>query len=218
MERVDNGDQAAAKTLRILTPLIKFRACRDNIAVATASMEVRGGNGFIEDWVNPRLVRDAHTGVLWEGTSSIVALDVTTRAVAKNRAHEALAEALHDLMDDADDIPGQFRGELSAVVDKASAFADEVAADPENEPYARQATNALYHAMTAVLLAREGALIAAETGDARRTLLARLVIDHRLNARDPMSIADKPVEKLAAELLLGDAPASLADVDTVLHA
>ncbi len=155
--------------------------------------------------------------MLWEGTSSIVALDVTTRAVAKNRAHEALADSLHDLLDDTSGIPGQFRGELSGMVDQAVAFADEVAADPENEPYARQATNALYHAMTAVLLAREGALIARETGDARRILLARLVIDQRMRARDPMSVADRPVEKSAAMLLLGDAPAPMDEVEGILR-
>ena len=38
-------------------------------------MEMRGGNGYIEDFVNARLVRDAHLGVLWEGTSNIAALD-----------------------------------------------------------------------------------------------------------------------------------------------
>ena len=80
MERADGGDTVAEGTLRLLTPPIEFRACRDNIAVATAATEVRGGNGFIEDWVNPCLVRDAHTGVSWEGASSTVALDVTTRA------------------------------------------------------------------------------------------------------------------------------------------
>ena len=37
--------------MRILTAVLKFRACRDNIRVATGAMEVRGGNGYIEDWV-----------------------------------------------------------------------------------------------------------------------------------------------------------------------
>jgi hypothetical protein len=62
-------------------------------------MEVRGGNGYIEDWVNGRLVRDAHLGVLWEGTSNINALDVTTRAVAKAGTHETLgaARVLHQV-------------------------------------------------------------------------------------------------------------------------
>jgi len=73
----------AAGILRILTPLLKFRACRDNIPVATGAMEVRGGNGYIEEWVHARLIRDAHIGVLWEGTSNINALDIVTARSAK---------------------------------------------------------------------------------------------------------------------------------------
>jgi len=62
MDRTNAGSKQAESVLRILTPLLKFRACRDNIPVATGSMEVRGGNGYIEEWVNARLVRDAHVG------------------------------------------------------------------------------------------------------------------------------------------------------------
>ena len=53
------GDEEATQLIRILTPLVKFRACRDAISAARASMETRGGNGYIEEWVNARLVRDA---------------------------------------------------------------------------------------------------------------------------------------------------------------
>ncbi len=80
MDRANAGSKQAESALRILTPLLKFRACRDNIPVATGAMEVRGGNGYIEEWVQPRLIRDAHIGVLWEGTSNINALDIVTRA------------------------------------------------------------------------------------------------------------------------------------------
>ncbi len=89
----------AAATLRILTPLLKLRACRDNVRAATAAMEIRGGNGYIEEWANARLVRDAHIGVLWEGTSNMVALDVVTRAAAKENAHLALQRSLHRMLD-----------------------------------------------------------------------------------------------------------------------
>ena len=83
-----------APELRILTGLLKLRACRDNIAVATGAMEARGGNGYIEDWVNPRLIRDAQVGLLWEGTSNINALDVIGRAVGKQqRASGAAIDA-----------------------------------------------------------------------------------------------------------------------------
>jgi acyl-CoA dehydrogenase len=38
-------------------------------------MEMCGGNGYIENQVNALLVRDAQTGLLWEDTSNISALD-----------------------------------------------------------------------------------------------------------------------------------------------
>ena len=56
------GDKDAANLLRILTPVYKFRACRDNIPVASQALEVRGGIGYIEEWVTARLVRDAQIG------------------------------------------------------------------------------------------------------------------------------------------------------------
>lgn len=95
----DAMGRGASAELRILTGLLKLRACRDNIAVATGAMEARGGNGYIEDWVNARLVRDAQVGLLWEGTSNINALDVIGRAVGKTQAHRALQTELHGLLD-----------------------------------------------------------------------------------------------------------------------
>ena len=62
MGRASRADEGAVQLLRIMTPLFKFRACRDNLRVATGAMEMRGGNGYIEDWINPRLVRDAQIG------------------------------------------------------------------------------------------------------------------------------------------------------------
>src|SRR3981189_2264457 len=109
MDRAHAGSQEAESTLRILTPLLKFRACRDNIPVATGAMEVRGGNGYIEEWVQARLGRDRHSGWRWEGTSNINALDIVMRAVGKSRAHRTLAATLQKLLDEAALIPAAFR-------------------------------------------------------------------------------------------------------------
>src|SRR5689334_2505784 len=129
MDRANAGDADAEHILRILTPLLKFRACRDNIPVATGAMEVRGGNGYIEEWVNARLVRDAHIGVLWEGTSNINALDIITRAVGRSRAHLPLAAALTRLLDEATAIPAAFRDRLGKTLDRAVKLAERVAGD-----------------------------------------------------------------------------------------
>ena len=210
MAAADRGEPRAGQLLRILTPLYKFRACRDNLGVATGAMEMRGGNGYIEDWVNPRLVRDAHIGVLWEGTSTINALDVITRAIAKLGADRALAVAGHELLAEATAVPGQFRSRLGGLLDRAVRFAREVAADPAHEKRARLATGALYHAISAVLMTWEAARLGAAGGDARRLLVARLVIEHRLGPTDPMAIPADAWEEPAAALLFADAPVPLA--------
>jgi hypothetical protein len=82
---------------RILTPLIKFRACRDARGVTGDAMEVRGGCGYIEEGSDPRLLRDAHLGSIWEGTSNIVALDVL-RAIRRDGALPALRAHVADLL------------------------------------------------------------------------------------------------------------------------
>ena len=209
-----NDDEAQ---LRILTPLVKYRACRDNVPVATGAMEMRGGNGYIEDWVNAKLIRDAHLGLLWEGTSSVNALDIIRRAVGRERAHTALAAVLRRRLEQAP-IPGQFRGRLAALVDRAVAFADAVAKRPNAEASCRGAASALYHASSAALLAAEGAELGTRGGDARRLILARLVLDHRLENADPFALPDEEWEATTAARLLDDDPLSLSEATALLAA
>ena len=80
LEKADKGDTEAQKLFRIITPLIKFRACRDVRKIAGDAMEIRGGSGYIEEWLDPKILRDAHLGSIWEGTSNIISLD-TIRAL-----------------------------------------------------------------------------------------------------------------------------------------
>jgi acyl-CoA dehydrogenase len=213
MDRANAGVKDAETLLRILTPLLKFRACRDNIPVATGSMEVRGGNGYIEEWVHARLIRDAHVGVLWEGTSNINALDIITRAVAKGRAHEALGATLSKLLDDAPALPPGFRERLRSTLNRALLFAERVAADGALEANARRAASGLYHATSAVLMAWEASHPAV---DARRALLARLVLEHRLSAPDPLEPSAFDWEGDAAELILADRKIAMTEVAGLL--
>ena len=101
---------------------------------------------------------------------------------------------------------GQFRGELSNTVERAFKFAEDVA-QSGNEPLCRQASDALYNATSAVLLACEGAALGGAGGDARRLILSRMVIDHRLSPRDPLSAGGSDEAKIDA--LLDDAPVPL---------
>ena len=214
MATADAMGRGATAELRIMTGLLKLRACRDNIAVATGAMEARGGNGYIEDWVNARLVRDAQVGLLWEGTSNINALDVIGRAVGRAGAHGALHDLLRRRLDEATALPGAFRAQLADAADRAVALADRVA-QTGAETLARQAAAGLYNAASAVMLAWE----AAQPGvDGRRAIIARCVLAHRLSPRDPLAPEENELdwEAQAASWLLGDRPASLAEVAPVL--
>ena len=212
------GDKDAANLLRILTPVYKFRACRDNIPVASAALEVKGGLGYIEEWVTARLVRDAQIGTLWEGTSNINALDVVQRAVGKSGGHKTLSAALKAKYEPSDALPGQYKGLLGATLDRVERFVEAVAADPKQEKRSRLAAGALYHATTAALLAWEGATLGAQGGDARRLLLSRLVIEHRLAPQDPLSLGESGWEEEAINLLLDDAPVPLAKATALVAA
>jgi len=200
---------APEKVLRLLTPVVKYRACRDNVTVATGAMEARGGNGYIEDWPNARLVRDAHLGLIWEGTSNINALDAVQRAVGKIGAHAALRDDLASRLADMPGVPGQFRTRLEGAINGAMGFAEEVAARPENERFCRAAAGKLYHAVTAALFIQEGLRLGAAGGDARRLLLARFVLEHRLQEPNTLSLESQRWEDEAIDLLLDNAPVPL---------
>ncbi len=91
LQRADAGDGAAADTGRLLTPLFKAHGCERARLCATEAMEVRGGNGAIEDWPNSRILRDTYIHSIWEGPGNIMALDVL-RAIAHGAAPAYLAD------------------------------------------------------------------------------------------------------------------------------
>jgi len=179
LDRANQGDATGAKLARIMTPLIKFRACRDARKVTGDAMEVRGGCGYIEEWSDARLVRDAHLGSIWEGTSNIVALDVS-RAISRDDALPALKAHNEELLHGAA-LDAETQSLFAGALDRACAFAADVAAR-KSDVLARQSASALYHITTAIGLARE----AAELRTPHRLDLARMVLTNRLLPRDPL--------------------------------
>jgi acyl-CoA dehydrogenase len=216
LDRAEAGSQDAAALLRILTPTLKFRATRDARKVCGDAMEMRGGIGYIEEFATARLLRDAHLGSIWEGTGNIVALDALKRAVGRHGAEAALAADLHARLDDSASVPQAWRDRLHGLTDRAIVLAREVAGRADGEDEARRATSVLYHVASAVALAWEGSRIHAMRGDARRLLLSRLVVDHRLAATDPFKLTSGGLEHAIASHLLGDRAVSMAAVGELL--
>src|SRR6201991_3677307 len=218
LDRAEAGSQDAAALLRILTPTLKFRATRDARKVCGDALEMRGGIGYIEEFATPRLLRDAHLGSIWEGTGNIVAIDALKRAVGRHGADAALAADLHARLDDSANVPQAWRSRLHELTDRAIGFAREVAGRMDNEAEARRATSLLYHVASAVTLAWEGGRVDAIRGDARRLLLSRMVIDHRVAPSDPFQLTESAAQKAITSHLLGEQAVGMAEVGELLSA
>ncbi|MFY9957364.1 acyl-CoA dehydrogenase family protein [Bradyrhizobium sp.] len=218
LDRAEAGSQDAAALLRILTPILKFRATRDARKVCGDALEMRGGIGYIEEFATSRLLRDAHLGSIWEGTGNIVALDALKRAIGRHGADSALAADLHARLDDSAAVPQAWRDRLRGLTDRTIGFAREVASRADNEAEARRATSLLYHVASAVALAWEGGRIHERRGDARRLLLSRLVVDHRISAGDPFRLTENATQAAIASHLLGERPVGIVEVGELVLA
>jgi alkylation response protein AidB-like acyl-CoA dehydrogenase len=214
LDRADAGSAADRALVRVLTPLAKFWITHRARAVAGEAMSVRGGNGYIEEWPNGRLLRDAHLGAIWEGTSSVVALDVQ-RAVLKDGGLDALAGYAGEQLGTVRE-PGaqacvqQLRAAFDDVRRRADAWPalDDVARELEARPVAER----LYHLFAASLLLAEGRRLAARGGGARKLLAGGLYVRRWLGPSTGPVFSPAALAWLDALVDWGDVPdGALAD-------
>ena len=125
---------------------------------------------------------------------------------------------IRDSLDDSAGVPQTWRSRLHDLADRAIGFAREVAARADNEAEARRATSLLYHVASAVALAWEGGRIHEMRGDARRLLLSRMVIDHRVSSNDPFRLTENALQRAITGHLLGDRAVGIAEVGELLIA
>jgi putative acyl-CoA dehydrogenase len=81
-DRASRGDAAEAALLRLALPAAKFWVCKRAAMITAEALECLGGNGYVEESVMPRLLRDAPLNSIWEGSGNVTALDVL-RALAR---------------------------------------------------------------------------------------------------------------------------------------
>jgi hypothetical protein len=97
-------------------------------------------------------------------------------------------------------------------MDQAVTLASRIA-EGAQESLARAGSSALYNAASAVQLAWEATRPGA---DARRALVARFVLAHRLAPQDPLAPREEEWERPAAARLLEDKAAALQEVAGLL--
>lgn len=79
---------------RLLIALLKKETAEQAIHFVHEAIEMHGGNGYMEDFVLARLLRDAQVLTVWEGTANILGLEVL-RLMRKYNAHQLFIEEMH---------------------------------------------------------------------------------------------------------------------------
>jgi len=212
----DQNVKGAKEMMRILTPILKGYICKRARYVSAEAMEVRGGNGYIEEWVNPRLVRDAHLGSIWEGTTNIVALDVI-RAMRKERAGEVLLSRLRQTVTSLSESSELFTMAQSAVDAQVthveSVMKDVVkSTDREVDAFARHFLELLYHTTVLVRLLEEAAVEVKESKSYRK-LYVFFQYYRRYVSREPRSVQDAHSTAVVSKQMLLWQPIHFEDVE-----
>jgi alkylation response protein AidB-like acyl-CoA dehydrogenase len=187
LDRREAGDGSARALARVWTPLAKYWITLRARDVTAEAMNVRGGNGYVEEWVNPRLLRDAYLGAIWEGSANVVALDVQ-RAILKDRGLEALTACIAERLGRVAEPAAKpwvdlVRASLETVARQAAGWPALPAA--ERELAARPAADTLYHLLAGSLLLAEGQALREQGSGYRKLLVAGLYLKRWLEPRGP---------------------------------
>ena len=67
---------------RLATAVAKYWICKRGPAHAAEALECLGGNGYVEESLMPRLLRESPLNGIWEGSGNVICLDVL-RAMAR---------------------------------------------------------------------------------------------------------------------------------------
>ena len=141
---------------RLATAVMKYYVCKRSAATTSEALEVLGGNGDTEDFIQAQLYRDSQIGTVWEGSGNVAALDVL-RAIHKEPG------CLNDFIEECEQARGG-HPQLDAHLDALRPLRDAVSGTSTTEGvvqvtltdpwHARRTVEALALALEASLLVR----------------------------------------------------------------
>ncbi|MEH7400983.1 acyl-CoA dehydrogenase family protein [Gottfriedia acidiceleris] len=118
----ENGTTEEQTLVRLLIAILKMRTADEAIHFSHEAIEMHGGNGYIEDFVTPRLLRDAQVLTVWEGTANILGLEILRLfnkingyQVFKSFIEEKLVDTPQTLIDESEIIKKKLE-ELNEIV------------------------------------------------------------------------------------------------------
>ena len=171
-----------ADLARVVIPLTKMAIARRSVWATSNLIESFGGAGYVEDTGLPRILRDAHVNCIWEGTTSVMALDVLRALRAPGVAGAFLADV--DAKARAYDHPliaGTARTVAAAATELKTMLAE------ATEEAARRIAWGMARTYQAALLCEAAGWALDKKGDARTATAAALF------AAEPLIGAEPPV-------------------------
>jgi acyl-CoA dehydrogenase len=194
---VRDEDDEAYRAMRILIPVAKYRTGEEAVEMCSYAMEIFGGNGYVEDYVTERLLRDAQVGPIWEGTSNILSLDVL-RAMQKEAAHNAVLDRIDAYLDEAEHeavvpVADRVREERDALEETMNEVATSGVEGAQVR--AKDLADFIYDVYAAAVLVSE-AQRDAEEGDGRKAVVARRFVDNHI--KDGRVTDETPLESFEA--------------------
>lgn len=93
-ELAARGDEFSELLARIATPVAKYWVCKRTVGVVNEAQECMGGAGYVEEFILPRLYREAPVNAIWEGSGNVQCLDVLRAIGREPRCLEALMELI----------------------------------------------------------------------------------------------------------------------------
>ena len=212
LDEADSGSEFHQQIVRITTPLIKYAVCRQARQTAGMAMNIRGGNGYIEEWVNAKLVRDSFLGSIWEGAENVVALDVA-RAASRDRAHEALFRDLEARITALRDSDARREAEPLAAAMKSTRHRFEQLLTTDAAVRDAKMTHVcdrLAALVCATLLLEDADVQASEGGGYRKLLVATEYRRRYVDRQDPLDGSNSGVKWLDEVIDWGAVPAEAA--------
>ncbi|HEX6262532.1 MAG TPA: acyl-CoA dehydrogenase family protein [Actinomycetota bacterium] len=170
---------------RVAIPLTKMALGRQGVWATSHLIESFGGMGYLEDSGLPRLLRDAHVQSIWEGTTSVLALDVL-RALGASGVAEAFAQ---DVAARTRAATGSILEEPAARVLAALETLRPMLAEP-SEPQARRLAWGMARTYQAALLCEAAAWALETHGDDRAATALRLFSSEPLVGEEPPADPD----------------------------
>jgi hypothetical protein len=191
--------------------LIKLKAARLGITMASDAIEVHGGNGYVETWPVARILRDAQINTLWEGPDNILCLDVR-RAIEREQADAPLLERMREAVANAGEAVPAARLVSQGIDDLSTAITAWKALDGDvAEARLYPLAQFMAEVYSAALLCEQAEWELREFGDNRKALVAALYAERYLKERGPLrgidateSLALEHFEQLVAGALVDD--------------